>query len=419
MGGGVDALLREIRLFDSGYENPNVERWSGPSSLDNIQDPVAKLKEVARRGHLRDTRAAGKELLNKATTRLSQERSRVRSSIARLIVAFYESDECKGAVSRQHSQGSYRLLEQHVRSQKGRRALTYTDRYLALWIARLLSRSDSVPPTDSARRLPEYSHIMVDEAQYYRPHLLRLLHDLTREPHKSMTIVGDLEQRIQSGGGLVAWEAAGIVVPEGNVQRLETNYRWSKAIYRFLHSFRESVGLPNTLREPDVWYSGDGKRPDIVLADTRDEECAAIIGRVVDLKESNESLRWSVAIVLPYAEDSDVVRELISRLRRCAVRARWAVGPDLRESKEHVVLTNYDSVVGLEFDAVILACSDDLVRNLDTDEAIRAIWVAITRPRRYEMISYVGDLPMFADARLDGYRKCVDFESAADADSDT
>ena len=405
--GAVEGLLKEIRVFDPGYENPNMSRWSQPSSLENIQDPVAKQLEVERRKHLRDARANGIALLSKATSRLSQEKSRVRGSAARLLLSFYESAECEAAVSRQYSASEYFKLKQHLKSQRIKKTLSYADRYLALWIVRLVARNDTGKAADVANRLPEYSHVMVDEAQYYRPHLLRLLHDVTLAPHKSMTIVGDLEQRIHSDGGLAAWDAAGIVVPDENVQRLATNYRWSKSIFRFLRYFREAAGLPDTLREPDVWYSGDGRRPDIMSHMSRDVECAAVVERVVELKESDTSSRWSVAIVLPYSDDSEVVRDLISRLKRCAIRARWAVGPDLRESKEHVVLTNYDSVVGLEFDAVVLACSDDLLRGLGKDESIRAIWVAITRPRRYELISYVGDVPAFAHQLLEPYHATV------------
>ena len=42
---------------------------------------------------------------------------------------------------------------------------------------------------------------MVDETQYYHPIVLRLFQDIAQVPDGTMTIVGDLEQRITSVGG--------------------------------------------------------------------------------------------------------------------------------------------------------------------------------------------------------------------------
>jgi DNA helicase IV len=226
-----------------------------------------------------------------------------------------------------------------------------------------------------------------------------------------MTIVGDLEQRISSEGGLVTWETAGISVPEGNVQRLDTNYRWSKQVFGFLSCFRRASGLRDSLREPDVWYSKEGVRPDVVDCSSREEELLAIAQRVSRMKSVDESKRWSIAIVLPFDEQSDPVRNLIDLFQRCDVRARWASGQDLRESKDHVVLTEYGSVVGLEFDAVMLPCLDVLLGRPRKEDMLRALWVAITRARRYEWVSGLqGDKDW---GRLFGKQDFDDYRTAA------
>ena len=266
---------------------------------------------------------------------------------------------------------------------------------------------------DKASPPKEYSHVVVDEAQYYHPLLLRLLHAVTKEPRKSMTIVGDLEQRISSDGGLVTWEAAGIVVPKENVQRLDTNYRWSKQVFGFLSQFRKAAGLRDSLREPDVWYSKEGVRPDVVNCRTRDQEYDALAQRINQIKTSEESKRWSIAVVLPFDERHDAVQGFIELFRRCDVRARWASGQDLRESKDHVVLTTYDSVVGLEFDAVMLPGVDLVLRRSQKEDALRALWVAVTRARKYEWLSGLeGDTHW---AKLFGKSEFNPYRSAAEA----
>lgn len=351
----------------------------------------------------------GAALRQRVLGRLTQEKNRIRTSAVRLLMAFYDSPEYSSVVSARRGGVDYSSILAHAREQRKTSRLSYADRYLLLWIMRILGDYDSPAEADKALPLKEYSHVVVDEAQYYHPLLLRLLHTLTKEPRKSMTIVGDLEQRISSDGGLVTWEAAGIVVPKGNVQRLETNYRWSKQVFGFLSQFRKAAGLRDSLQEPDVWYSKEGVRPDVVNCRTREQECEALAQRINQLKTSEESKRWSIAVVLPFDERHDAVRGLIELFRRCDVRARWASGQDLRESKDHVVLTTYDSVVGLEFDAVMLPGVDLVLRRPQKDDALPALWVAVTRARKYEWISGLeGDTHwagLFGKAEFGPYRR--------------
>lgn len=321
---------------------------------------------------------------------------------------FYRSTECRQTFSRGKDSKEYRTFLEGITLQEKDSTLSSADRYLLLWIIRILDEADTPDEDDTSVRLRTYSHIVVDEAQYYHPLLLRLLYSLTKEPRHSMTIVGDLEQRISSEGGLVTWDAAGISVPQENVQRLDTNYRWSRKVFGFLSCFRQAAGLSDSLREPDVWHSQEGVRPDVVECDSRQNEWHALAQRISQLKSGQDSKRWSMAIVLPYDERSSAVKELIDLFRRCDIQARWASGQDLRESKDHVVLTEYGSVVGLEFDAVFLPCLDEMLGHSSTDDGRRSLWVAVTRARRYEWVSALkGDerwTELFGQTVFDAYR---------------
>lgn len=353
----------------------------------------------------------GIELRDRIVGRLSQEKNRIRTSAVRLLMGYYESQEYLIAAQAQGKAIDHQQLIAYVRRQYDKAQLSHADRYLLLWIIRIMSAREC-SDNDALAPLKEYSHVVVDEAQYYHPLLLRLLYELTKEPRKSMTIVGDLEQRISSDGGLITWEGAGIAVPEGNLQRLDTNYRWSKQVFGFLTQFRRAAGLRDSLRPPDVWYSQEGLRPDVVESETRDKECLALAQRINQLKADVESMRWSIAVVLPLGERHDAVQGLIALFERCDIRSRWASGQDLRESKDHVVLTTYDSVVGLEFDAVMLPGVDLVLKRSQRDEAMRALWVAVTRARRYEWISGLAADPhwssLFGKEELHQYRRTAD-----------
>ena len=146
---------------------------------------------------------------------------------------------------------------------------------------------------------------------------------------------------------------------------------------------------------------------------TRDQEYDALAQRINQIKTSEESKRWSIAVVLPFDERHDAVQGFIELFRRCDVRARWASGQDLRESKDHVVLTTYDSVVGLEFDAVMLPGVDLVLRRSQKEDALRALWVAVTRARKYEWLSGLeGDTHW---AKLFGKSEFNPYRSAAEA----
>jgi DNA helicase IV len=401
----VGKLDQEVKAYER-YPLP-------PLPFEPTEDDRRRERdELKKRSQRRKTHEEGIALSRRLATRLTQEKARCRSSAVRLLMLFYDSPECSTAVTKYGGPVDYAQLLTRVREQRQASRLSPADRYLLLWIMRILGEYDSTAVAEKASPLKEYSHVVVDEAQYYRPLLLRLLHAVTKEPRKSMTIVGDLEQRISSDGGLITWEAAGIVVPKENVRRLDTNYRWSKQVFGFLSQFRKATGLRDSLRQPHVWYSKEGVRPDVVNCRTREQECEALAQRINQIKTSEESKRWSIAVVLPFDEKHDAVRGLIELFRRCDVRARWASGQDLRESKDHVVLTTYDSVVGIEFDAVMLPGVDLILRRTRKDDALRALWVAVTRARKYEWLSGLeGDTHwagLFGKGDFDPYRRAAD-----------
>jgi hypothetical protein len=397
----IQSQIRALTAVAKNFDSRQLE----PGWPEYIADGNARRREVQRRGAIREAIDAGQALLGKLKSRERELVKLIRTSPVPLLRSLYASAECRAAVEKAFGRAAVSTLQAHVKTQVQDRTVSRADRYLILWILRILSQYDSLTADDAWLPLPEYSHIVVDEAQYYRPILLRLLHSLTRAPHHSMTIAGDLEQRIRQAEGLVSWDEAGIAVPPENYTRLETNYRWARAIYDFLVAFRQAASLDDPLQPPDEWYSGDGLKPDIVACESHLEECDTIVQRIAQLKAEEASKGWAIAIVLPGNEETEIAKLLRKQCEGCDLRARWVIGQDLRESRDHIVMTSYDHIVGLEFDAVFIACADEIVQDLEAEEALRAIWVAITRARKYECISYVGSVPLFEHPGLDGYHR--------------
>lgn len=397
----IQTQIRALRVVGKNFNQRQIE----PGWPEYITDDEARRREVQRRVAIREAIDAGEALLSKLQSRERELVKLIRTSPVPLLRSLYASAECRAAVEKEFGRSALATLQEHVKTQSHDRTVSRADRYLILWILRILSRHDSLTADDAWKPLPEYSHIVVDEAQYYRPLLLRLLHSLTLAPHHSMTIAGDLEQRIRHAEGLVSWDEAGIAVPPENYTRLETNYRWARAIYDFLVAFRKAASLDDPLQPPDEWYSGDGLKPDIVACESHFEECDTVVQRIARLKSDEESKTWTIAIVLPGNEETEIAKLLRKQCEGCDLRARWVVGQDLRESRDHIVMTSYDHIVGLEFDAVFVACADEIVQDLEAEEALRAIWVAITRARKYQCISYVGAVSLFEQPGLDEYHR--------------
>ena len=62
----------------------------------------------------------------------------------------------------------------------------------------------------------------------------------------------------------------------------------------------------------------------------------------------------SIAVVVPPSLEGGPVELLVRQLQSFAVDARWATREDVKESVVKVIVTDFDSIVGLEFDAIVI-----------------------------------------------------------------
>jgi superfamily I DNA/RNA helicase len=265
--------------------------------------------------------------------------------------------------------------------------LSKTDRVLILWLIHLAAervRRGGAQPEES---LPDYSHVMVDEAQQYDPLVLRLFCQLSRPPFNSVTLVGDLRQRLREDGGVVMWDDLGLAIPEDRRARLLVNYRWSKAAFRALHRLATVLELPDIeLKEPLRWPSGKGLPAEYKILPNPDEELESVVDRVNALRSRRGAERWSIAVLLP-DEYATRHKMLIDRLDSVAMNASWTVGANVRAGKEGITLTNAQSVVGLEFDAVFIAGAQHLLPAEPSEVQRQRFWVMATRTRQFLYVS--------------------------------
>jgi DNA helicase IV len=370
---GAETAIQHLR-DDMDRVSDNVTH-----AIDAARDSRERMELQKLRRQIARSREVVTNLREKIIERLSKD-------YPSLLGEFYRSTVVGHALVPRFGQAKVdRFVEDSAgRIDQGR--LTKCDRYLLMWLIHIVTRGAS--GTNEAQALPQYSHTVVDEAQYYHPLVLRLLVALAKPPLESMTIVGDLEQKVTSDGGLVSWEDAGIAIERGKIFRLKTNYRWSKSVFKFLDTYRGLVGL-HELTEPRNWASGEGQPPAVVMCQTESDQIAWLVDRVSSLRDED----WSIAVVVPTGMGLDWRESVIQGLKSSDIRSRWAEGEDVRECDEQIILTNYESIVGLEFDAVLLpGCERVLTPPNPTQDAVQSAWVALTRARKHVGISHVGPI---------------------------
>lgn len=349
--------------------------------MNEIRDRQRSAKDEERRSLNQFTNEIGKSRDRLSNLRDS-ELERIERNYAHILFLFYSSKLVQKEIEQVWGRDGWERLLKHMEKRAERRLLSMADRYLLLWLIHYMTRGTEITRA-GVQPLPLYSHTVIDEAQYYHPLVLRLLIQLAEPPLTSMTIVGDLEQKV-SPEGLASWDELG--VPKSQFH-LETNYRWSRQVYQFLEKFRRQAHLKVGLRPPRNWVSGDGIQPEIVACADEDAEIDWLIRRMTDLRRSDQSM----AVVVPPSVDEDWRNKVIEELRACDIPARSAEGQDVRACVEQIILTSYESIVGLEFDAVFLPRCEEVLTSPNADlDARQSAWVALTRAKRYIGVSHVG-----------------------------
>jgi hypothetical protein len=378
------------------------------SAIDGVEEDVtSEQKSRTLPEARRQALAAAKKALAKARGQVTALRAgeikRLGDCYPKMLTCFYQSSRIQELVETRYGKQFAQKFGRVVEEQGKKRVISKVDRYVLLWIIYHMTQGSPVQEK-ACSALPEYSHILIDEAQYYYPVVLRLFARLAKAPNRSMTIVGDLEQKISGKAGLISWDAIGMNIPADNIRRLVTNYRWSRQVFRFLAAYREAANLSVTLQEPDDWPSGEGVRPDVKRFSNRGEELDWVVRSIIGAKGGERSAEWTMAVVVPDKLTAEIRDRIIPELKSCDVKARWAAGEDVKESVEQVIVTDFDSVVGLEFDFVcVVGCEVSLAEQSGKD-ALQRVWVAITRARQYVAITNTGANPLLDDKRFDAFR---------------
>jgi DNA helicase IV len=228
----------------------------------------------------------------------------------------------------------------------------------------------------AADRTWAFGHIVVDEAQELSPMAWRML--MRRCPTRSMTIVGDMAQASELGGGSSWQEVLGPnLADRWRLERLTINYRTPAEIAEVaadvLAAIDPELHAPRPVRETGIspWQAQaePGKLGEMLGELAREESAAIGAGRlgVIVPTDRLDELTRAVGVSVP-----DVVLE----------------DPSLDRP---VVVLGVKQVRGLEFDSVLVADPARIVA--DSPAGLNDLYVAITRATQRLGVVHEGNLP--------------------------
>jgi DNA helicase-2/ATP-dependent DNA helicase PcrA len=234
----------------------------------------------------------------------------------------------------------------------------------------------SVDASDS--RLPEFEHLVIDEAQELSPLELRMLGDCL-STEGSVTIAGDAAQQSDPTTTFVTWEHVLRELDIGDVSatQLRTNYRSPRPIAEYAHQILGPIApaeMPRALRDGSPVVESqcsDFGHLAMILTETLEDLC---------LREPEAS----VAIICRDYESAAQIFTIVKDLDG----VRFIRDGDF-EFEAGIDVAEVSQVKGLEFDYVIIP-DGDINNYPDLPEARRLLHVAATRAMHQLWVLCVG-----------------------------
>ena len=214
-----------------------------------------------------------------------------------------------------------------------------------------------------------YEHILVDEAQDLSPLELSVVLD-TASKAKSVTLAGDVQQRMLMDNGFSDWNTVlgELGFSHVEIEPLKLSYRSTHEIIEFS---RAVLGPLAAADAPEATRHG---APVELFELGHAGDAAAFLAEALrDLNAEEPSA--SVAVVARFPEQADVYFEA---LQRAEVRGVRRVAEQDFSFKPGIDVTDVRQVKGLEFDYVVLV---DVTDNAypDDDEARHLLHIGATR----------------------------------------
>jgi len=205
-------------------------------------------------------------------------------------------------------------------------------------------------------KILSYSHLMLDEAQDFGPLEFQVLVSLTPEKHPSVTLAGDMDQRIMLGRKLETWEESlsYLTLPDGSkpdvtaLSPLQIGYRSTDEIMK---AAKKVIGEHSV---NTTWYSTRQGAPVNVF---RFQESGAMVAFLADTLE-DLCVREPLASIAVLTRTNEAALKLYEGLQRTDLANMRIIRNQEFSFTPGIDVTDISQTKGLEFDTVIIADAD-------------------------------------------------------------
>ena len=205
-------------------------------------------------------------------------------------------------------------------------------------------------------KILSYSHLMLDEAQDFGPLEFQILVSLTPEKHPSVTLAGDMDQRIMLGRKLETWEESlsYLTLPDGSkpdvtaLSPLQIGYRSTDEIMK---AAKKVIGEHSV---NTTWHSTRQGAPVNVF---RFQESGAMVAFLADTLE-DLCVREPLASIAVLTRTNEAALKLYEGLQRTDLANMRIIRDQEFSFTPGIDVTDISQTKGLEFDTVIIADAD-------------------------------------------------------------
>ena len=205
-------------------------------------------------------------------------------------------------------------------------------------------------------KILSYSHLMLDEAQDFGPLEFQILVSLTPEKHPSVTLAGDMDQRIMLGRKLETWEESlsYLTLPDGSkpdvtaLSPLQIGYRSTDEIMK---AAKKVIGEHSV---NTTWHSTRQGAPVNVF---RFQESGAMVAFLADTLE-DLCVREPLASIAVLTRTNEAALKLYEGLQRSDLANMRIIRNQEFSFTPGIDVTDISQTKGLEFDTVIIADAD-------------------------------------------------------------
>ena len=205
-------------------------------------------------------------------------------------------------------------------------------------------------------KILSYSHLMLDEAQDFGPLEFQVLVSLTPEKHPSVTLAGDMDQRIMLGRKHETWDESlsYLTLPDGSkpdvtaLSPLQIGYRSTDEIMK---AAKKVIGEHSV---NTTWHSTRQGAPVNVF---RFQESGAMVAFLADTLE-DLCVREPLASIAVLMRTNEAALKLYEGLQRTDLANMRIIRDQEFSFTPGIDVTDISQTKGLEFDTVIIADAD-------------------------------------------------------------